>query len=156
MLTNGNTCLASLFLLCRIILATRIHSLFYFRHDVLNFTKSPLRLWLEFCCISRPNWNNFIFIILNFHIRIMGTSPSIEVFFDALHEFCISFHKSSAHLRPEYFKESFIGFVIIAKIRIFFPCYTFSPIILHKEGYSLKYSDYILQLCCTFYVYKLF
>lgn len=120
MLTNGNTCLASLFLLCRIILATRIHSLFYFRHDVLNFTKSPLRLWLEFCCISRPNWNNFIFIILNFHIRIMGTSPSIEVFFDALHEFCISFHKSSAHLWPEYFKESFIGFVIIAKIRIFF------------------------------------
>ena len=50
----------------------------------------------------------------------MGTSPSIEVFFDALHEFCISFHKSSAHLWQEYFKESFIGFVIIAKIRIFF------------------------------------
>lgn len=74
----------------------------------------------------------------------MSASPSIEVFFDALHEVCISFHKSSAHLWPECFKGPFIGFIVIAKIRIFFPCYTFSPIILHKEG--IKHSDYILQL----------
>lgn len=51
----------------------------------------------------------------------MSASPSIEVFFDALHEFCISFHKSSAHLWPGCFKGPFIGFVVIAKIRIFFP-----------------------------------
>lgn len=52
----------------------------------------------------------------------MSASPSVEVFFDALHEFCISFHKSSAHLWPGCFKGPFIGFVVIAKIRIFFPC----------------------------------
>lgn len=76
--------------------------------------------------------------------------------FDALHEFCISFHKSSAHLWPGCFKGPSIGFVVFAKIRIFFPVRPSLPSFFRKDGYSLKYSDYILQLCYTFYVYKLF
>ena len=55
------------------------------------------------------------------------------------------------------FQRTFYRFCCYCKNKDFFPpCYTFSPIILHKEGYSLKYSDYIPQLCYTFYVYKLF